>query len=226
MNIEGGAWYAVISGDFIGFSPLSAPIRQALYRLVRRGSERLQEVFPAVLPAPVDMYRGDAWQMVLVRPEKALRAGLLFRAFIRGRAPLRHVDVRMAIGVGPVDYVPAGEASAGDGAAFRRSGRRLEAMASPRAGTFRFAMDDSPVSLALDGMAFLTGTLATGWTQSQAVAVEGALAGKTQQEIAAGWTRPVSYQAVGGHLKRAGWPAVRHAVAMYEASIASLIHSK
>jgi hypothetical protein len=38
----------------------------------------------------------------------------------------------------------------------------------------------------------------------------------TQQQIAAAWGKSISYQAVGRHLKRAGWPAMRHAVAVFE----------
>jgi hypothetical protein len=215
--------YAVITGDFIGFSPLSAETREALYHIAQAGSTRLQSVFEKSMPEPVAIYRGDAWQMLLSRPVAALRAGLLFRSYVRSRAPFQAVDMRMAIGVGAVDYVPDGNVSAGDGPAFRLSGKLLEAMATPRNGTLRFAMNGSSAAKALDGLAVLAGCLAERWSPSQAQAIEGALCKLTQQQIAESWVpRRVSYQAVGGHLRRAGWPALRHALASYESSLSSL----
>lgn len=219
MHINPSAYYAVISGDFIGFSPLSAETRQRLYHLVIDGGRRLNEVFSKAMPEPVDIFRGDGWQLFFSDPAVALRAGLFFRAFIRAHAPVRKTDVRMAIAVGPVDYVPAGNVSGGDGEAFRRSGKLLEAMATPHSSTLRFAMNDSPAALAIDGMAALAGGIAGRWTSNQARAVMAALVGMTHQQIAASWHKPISYQAVGMHLKRAGWPAIRHAVGAFEETI-------
>ena len=223
MQVSKNAWYAVITVDFIGFSPLPPATREALYHLVKQGSGRLQELFPETMPEPVEVYRGDAWQMLLVRPAAAFRAGLWFRAFIRARAALRKIDVRMAIGVGPVDYVPEGRVSAGDGTAFRLSGKLLESISAPRAGTFRFALDGSPAALAIDDLAVLAGEIAGKWSPGQARAVEGALAGLTRQQIASDWGGPISSQAVSGHLRRAGWPSIRHAAAMYEAGLNALM---
>lgn len=214
--------YAVISGDFIKFSPLSAENRKALYHLVVDGGHRLNQVFGDAVPEPVDVFRGDGWQMFVAEPAAALRVGLYFRAFIRAHAPVRQADVRMAIGVGAVDYVPPGNVSGGDGAAFRRSGKLLESMAAPGSGTLRFAMDGKAVTRAIDGMLVLAGDVAGRWTPSQARAVMGALAGMTRQQIAAAWNKPISYQAVGMHLKRAGWPAIHHAVAVFEETISKL----
>ena len=177
------------------------------------------QLFSDAMPESVDVFRGDGWQMILTDPGVVFRAGLFFRAFIRAHAPVRQTDVRMALAVGSVDYVPAGNVSAGDGEAFRRSGKLLESMSTPKAGTMRFAMDGSAAALAIDGMAALAGGIAEKWTPNQARAVMGALAGMTQQQIAAGWGKPISHQAVGRHLKRAGWPAIRHAVAVFEEMI-------
>jgi len=216
MQVHSFVDYAVISGDFIGFSPLSAENRQTLYHLVVDGGARLNQLFGDAMPEPVDVFRGDGWQMLLAEPAAAMRAGLYFRAFIRAHAPVRQADIRMAVGVGPVDYVPAGNISGGDGAAFRRSGKMLESMSSSGSGSFRFAMDGSAAARAIDGMLVLTGAIAGRWTANQARAVMGALAGMTQQQIAGTWDKPISYQAVGMHLKRAGWGEIRFAVDVFE----------
>ena len=217
MQISPTDPHAVITGDFIGFSPLSAAMRKDLYGLVKKSGSRLNQVFGRRMAGALDMFRGDAWQMLFSDPSAAFRAGLLFRALIRAEAPLSRIDVRMAIGVGTVDYVPQGHVSAGDGEAFRRSGRLLEAMTTPRAGTFRFAMADDRLSPIIDGLAVLAGALAADWTPMQARAVSGALVGMTQKQIADAWEEGISFQAVSRHLQRAAWPALRHAVNQYEA---------
>lgn len=222
MKLRPDGWYAVITGDFIGFSPLSAQTRQQLFRLAEEGGRHLHGIFGRRSPEPVDIFRGDGWQMLFPDPGIAFRAGLFFRAFIRSHAAGRYTDLRMAIGVGPIDYAPQGRISAGDGEAFRRSGKLLETMTSPREGTFRFVMDDSPAASALDGMAFLAGAIAEGWTQSQSRAVAGALAGMTRKEIGRSWPGKISTQAVGGHLKRAQWAALRFAVQNYEKSVRAI----
>lgn len=222
MKFRPDGFYAVITGDFIGFSPLSAQTRQQLLRLTEEGGRRLHEIFGRRSPEPVDMFRGDGWQMLFPDPGIAFRAGLFFRAFIRSHAAGRYTDLRMAIGVGPIDYAPQARISAGDGEAFRCSGKLLETMTSPREGTFRFAMDDSPAACALDGMAFLAGAVAERWTQNQSRAVAGALAGMTQKEIGRSWPGKISTQAVGGHLKRAQWTALRFAVQNYEKSLRAM----
>jgi hypothetical protein len=215
--------YAVISGDFIGFSPLSAENRKTLYHLVVEGGARLNQIFGDAMSEPMDVFRGDGWQMLLAAPAAALRAGLYFRAFLRAHAPVRQADIRMAIGVGAVDYVPPGNVSAGDGDAFRRSGKMLESMGSPGSGTLRFAMDGSAPARAIDGMLVLTGAVAGRWTPNQARAIMGALAGLTQQQIAADWNKPISYQAVGMHLKRAEWAEIRLAVDVFENLVGGMV---
>jgi len=217
MQIFSFVPYAVITGDFIGFSPLSAEVRKELYGLVKRSGSRLNQVFGRRMAGRLAMFRGDAWQMLFADPSAALRAGLLFRALVRAGAPLSRIDVRMAIGVGTVDYVPKGHVSAGDGEAFRRSGKLLEAMTTPRAGTLRFDMADARLCPIIDGLAVLAGGIAETWTPMQARAVSGALAGMTQKQIAGAWEGGISFQAVSRHLQRAGWPALRHAIYQYEA---------
>lgn len=213
---------AVITGDFIGFSPLPAEARQRIYCLAVECGACMKEVFAGCMPYDLDVFRGDGWQVLFSDPAAAYRAGLFFRAFMRACSPVRETDVRMAIGLGSVDYVPAGRVSAGDGEAFRLSGRLLESMSRQGAGSFRLAAGDRPALSALDGMVCLAGSIAQKWTSSQARAVKGALTGMNRKQIAAGWDPPVTSQAAGRHLKRAGWPAVRHSLDVYEKTVGKL----
>jgi len=84
-------------------------------------------------------------------------------------------------------------------------------------------MDAPPAASAIDGMVAIAGALAGQWTPNQALAIQGALAGMTQKQIAAAWKEKISCQAVGKHLKRAKWPAIRHGVKIFEKSLKALV---
>jgi hypothetical protein len=217
MNVDPNRNYAVISGDFIGFSELPADIREASYHLVKQAGTELARLFPTAMPWEVDMFRGDGWQFVLADPVISLRAALFFRAYLRARAGGFSTDVRLAIGVGPIDYVPDNRVSAGDGTAFRLSGRLLDQMARQKAGSMRFVMENRELALPLDGITLLIGALADSWTERQARAVTGALEGLKTIQIAGFWPNKISYQAAGKHISRARWPEIQTGLKIFEA---------
>lgn len=210
--------YAVVSGDFIGFSALPAQIREASYHLVKQAGRELARMFPSAMPWEVDMFRGDGWQFLLTDPALSLQAALFFRAYLRARAGGHPTDVRLAIGVGPIDYVPDNRVSAGDGIAFRLSGRLLDQMAMKKTSSMRFAMEDEKRSLPLDGITLLIGALADSWTERQARAVAGALQGLTIIQITQQWPDRISRQAVGKHLARSRWPEIRIGLEIFEST--------
>jgi hypothetical protein len=218
MNVDPDRNYAVISGDFIGFSDLPAENREASYHLVKQAGTELARLFPAAMPWEVDMFRGDGWQFVLADPVISLRAALFFRAYLRARAGGFSTDVRLAIGVGPIDYVPDNRVSAGDGTAFRLSGRLLDQMARQKSGSMRFIMENRKLALPLDGITLLIGALADSWTERQARAVTGALQGLTITRITGQWPDRISRQAVGKHLARARWSEIRMGLKIFEST--------
>jgi len=208
----------VVSGDFIGFSGLPAETRESSYHLVKQAGAELARLFPSAMPWEVDMFRGDGWQFVLADPVISLRAALFFRAYLRARAGGHPTDVRLAIGVGPIDYVPDNRVSAGDGTAFRLSGRLLDQIAMQKTGSMRFVMEDEKLSLPLDGITLLIGALADNWTERQARAVAGALQGLTIIQITEQWPDRISRQAVGKHLARTRWPEIRIGLKIFEST--------
>ena len=210
MRIRRNQAYAVVTGDVVGSTKMSSGQRALLRHVLRRASRQLQEHFKDSVPPGVDVFRGDSWQFVVSKPAKSLRAALFFRAFFMSQMKLRTVDTRLAIGIGPIDFLPPTAISSGDGEAFRRSGLALDKM--PR--TKRMAID-GPSSIGSLGLTTvnvlirLIDTLARGWTDRQAYAVCGALLGWKQEKIASVWFKgTVSQQAVAQHLERAGWNAV------------------
>jgi len=177
MQIDPKKNYAVITGDFIGFSKLSAKQRNPMYFILKKGGEQLGKAFPGIMPCDVDVFRGDGWQILLTDPMMSLRAALYFRAYIRAHASEKRVDTRLAIAVGTVDYVPENRVAAGDGTAFRLSGKLLESMMSLKKGSMRFTMNNSRARATIDAIVRLTGALADGWSSKQAMAVTGTLQG-------------------------------------------------
>ncbi|MCF8110692.1 MAG: hypothetical protein K9J85_04305 [Desulfobacteraceae bacterium] len=209
--------YAVITGDFIRFSDLDQRVRRNMPRLMAEAGSLLRSVLPGVMPKDIDVFRGDSWQAVIEAPVYALRAALLIHAFIRSDVNGGRLNTRMAIGVGTVDYIPDNGVSAGDGPAFRFSGKKLEEMTSSRNfGILGYSNPVDPCEPLVDALMRTVGTLAGRWRPLQAKAVLGILKGTSRAEIAGNRPEPVSVQAVSGHLKRASWPAVLNALEVVE----------
>ncbi|RJP93633.1 MAG: hypothetical protein C4518_05455 [Desulfobacteraceae bacterium] len=241
MKIDPKKEYAVITGDFIGFSGLPAEVRQQMYFVLKDCGKALESAFPGILPCEVDVFRGDGWQALINDSALSLRAALFIRAYIRfhlkekatekgsetttGAEKEIKIDTRLAIGVGFIDYVPDNRVSAGDGPAFRASGKLLERMSSPKSGTMRFAAEgaaDIRTGRLLDGIVRLAGELADRWTSKQALAVTGALQGWSHQQITRLWPGGIVPQTVGNHLQKAGWNAIDHGLRIFEAGLGGI----
>ncbi len=218
MKIEMGRLYAVVTGDIIGSSRMASPDRKRLLGVMQGASSALRSFLRDAVPLEVDIFRGDSWQLLVARPEKALNAALYFRAFLMAKMAPKRVDTRLAIGVGSVDFVPGDRVSKGDGEAFRLSGRALETLKGYYRMTFAFPEGtDEQVSLAVKTVVCLMDALVMKWTPKQAQAVLAALEGKNQEEIGRGWPDgPISQQAVAQHLTKAGWHSLLHGISFVE----------
>lgn len=231
MNVSSEKYWGVITGDFIGFSDLDVSIRRRMPQLVADAGNALCDALGPVMPWDVDIYRGDEWQALISDPVLVLRAALFFRAYIIMSVD-GDVDMRMAIGIGPIDYVPAGNVAAGDGPAYRVSGKLLEAMTQPRHGRIRCAFAHTPQSTfaipdahlpdedLVDTLVRLVAALGGDWRNRQARAVVGAIRGWTQEQIARSWPGHISRQGVGRHLRKAGWDDALHALGVFERKVA------
>lgn len=227
MDFYKGKCLAVITGDFIGFSDLDVSVRSRMPQVIIDAGNSLREAFGPIMPLDADVFRGDGWQAMIIDPVSALRAALFFRAYIRSVAGDQKVDTRMAIGIGPVDYVPPGKVAAGDGPAYRASGKLLEKMNSPRQGRLRCAFANrrgrenemqecKPDEDFVDALVRLAGAIGDRWYGRRALAATGALKGWSQARIAENWPGRISRQAVGKHLERGGWHAISHALGVFE----------
>lgn len=225
MDIEPNGIYAVITGDVVKSSALPAVERRELAALLRSSYSELQEIYPVALPLPLSVFRGDSWQMLVTVPEQSLSVGLSFRSLFlfktgKARTEKKELDTRIAIGIGGIDFVPDDGVHEGDGPAFRRSGKALEALGAPTRMGFSFP--DSGNERALSLIVELLDALVMGWTPPQALAVVGGLQGLTQEEIGKGWPdKRITQQAVQSHLTAARWGTVESAVEFFRGSLAS-----
>lgn len=213
---------AVLTGDIVGSSELPRAARSSLPGLIKRTVKALREEYTADIPHPVDLFRGDSWQLVVIPPRRAFRIALSFRASLRHGSGASRLDTRIGIGIGTVDFINPTRVSQSDGEAFRRSGAALEGLGrrGRRMALAVPAEHQSDATRGLDVIFGLVDALSKQWTARQALAVHGALRGQTQEEIGSEWQpEPITQQAVAQHLDAAGWNAIDEAIELFEAII-------
>lgn len=229
-------WYAVATGDIAQSNRLSAEQRRVLPAALREVDEIVRAQLPeAFVPGlGIDVFRGDSWQMLIADWPRALRVVVLAGALLASHRDLRGVKTRAAIAIGPIEYLPAGRVSEGSGPAYTASGRALDRIdkrrpTPPLTVTFEAVADaaEVPELVAVtaplaDAAAVLLGTLTWQWTAAQALAVVGALRGRTQKQIAEAWPEPTTQQAVAAHLRSVSWRTVADAMARVETALDAL----
>lgn len=213
--------YAVVTGDIVRSQALRpAPgeaerdpqrILRELAAFLSAALRRFQAHFPVFTgnAVPVQVFRGDSWQVVLERPDYALRLTLFLMASLKTRGLL----TRAAIGIGAVDYINAGNISQSNGEAFLLSGNGLDAISDRNSPLIKLntAGTRDPYRELLFEM---LGEVVRDWTPKAAEAVccallemnlveTGRLLGKTHQNISS-------------LLKRAAWKSLAKALELEE----------
>jgi hypothetical protein len=211
---------AVATGDVVASSELSISERRRLPNQLQDVYRTVQEQDPEVLPHSLAVVRGDGWQCYIDAPSRALDRVLQFWSLLC----VLGIRSRFVLAVDTVDFVTERGPNESDGAAFRRSGRGLNNLASKRWMACKLPEDASVAcSLAADGIAELMDHLMHEWTEAQAQAVAGMLRGVgtetsvTQRSIGEQWNpEPITRQSVNRHLHRASWPRVKRALSRFE----------
>ena len=207
--------YAVLTGDIVKSSRLSPrqleSVRSWLtgaVSVVRRWQQGLVKDKP-------DFFRGDAWQLLLTDPGRALRVGVYLRAAVLANGL---ADTRVSIGLGRVDTVSPRRISLSVGQAFTLSGHGLDNMTQYSRMTIEIPELAGPLSGWLPVVGHLCDSLMGQWTQRQAEVVCVALdpSEPDQDKIAKALKPPISKQAVAKALNGANWYAIREAVRLFE----------
>lgn len=219
MDIEQGKQYAVVSGDLVASSKIRPDLRQNLHRIVEDASRDMREFFGAGQIMGIDLYAGDSWQFLVENPANSLRAVLFLRAYLR--AHVEGADTRCAVGLGTIRFIPRDRVSEGDGEAFQRSGRLLQAM--KKGPAMRFESGDPQITKRWDlVLGLLDAVVRSSWTRRRSLAVTGEIRGWTQKKTAELWqkfgirSKELKQGTVSGYLDQAHWKAVSRALREFE----------
>lgn len=207
MDAATDCLYAVITGDVVRSRAHSGHRAVLLSSLKKALSTAHEFAGPGSTTTPFSLFRGDSFQCVLSKPEKALLVALFVRSrLLELRVAGRPIDVKLGIGVGMIDYLDEINTNESDGEAFHLSGSALDQLK-----TYRRLAAHTPwakVNDELDVTCALLDAVVARWTRTQAIAVSLALTGKTQRQIGNALKNRVTQPAVQQRLETAGLFAI------------------
>jgi hypothetical protein len=216
---------AVINGDLVGSSALSAEQRALFHSWLSQLPEELAQEFEEGGAILADSFRGDSWQLLVPVPGLSLRVALYLEAWLLSNFEALPQAARIGIGVGRQWLEPGMDLASSDGPAFRRSGSAIDA--SYHGSRLQIELPNELAgypSDSLQALLALMDEVISSWTSKQAQAMQGALLGRTQRVIGDHWPNgPISQQAVGQHLDRAGWAALQVGLTHFETWLPTLL---
>ena len=211
--------YAVITGDIVGFSRLSAESRDFSLSSVESAFESIQRIHKEIEVRHV-IYRGDSFQAVISNPNIALTVAVMIRSTLK--AFNNHLDARIAIGLGTIAYRHRKTISEWDGEAFRRSGPVLDAMKGNRRLQITSPWEDVDAELRVE-LALLD-LIIRKWSRPQAEAICLQLQGHTQEHMAK--ELGISQPAIQQRLRSAGASPLTDMIQRYRILIEKKISLK
>ena len=120
---------AVLTGDIVRSSALSSGDLSRLIEAISEAVDAVKGWEPSIVIGAPEFFRGDSWQVLVGRPEMALRAALRIRA---GAVASGVADTRIAIAIGNIEPFDAEHISRSSSEAFVASGRLADAMGKRR----------------------------------------------------------------------------------------------
>jgi len=206
MKHDPQAIYAVLTGDVVDSSKLSAEVRGSVVEHLKQAFQDTRSVFRSIIPYQIDVFRGDSWQFLVTKPKLSVRVAVCFRACLKSRWATGKLDSRVAIGLGTVETLVRRGISQSSGAAFEKSGKALETLKKHR--RLKLVPNQESSEPYLDPVVWLLDALVTNWTPKESLAVFGVMQGLSQEAVGELWQPPISQQAVAKFLTRASWEAV------------------
>jgi len=205
---------AVLTGDIVRSSALSSGDLSRLIEAISEAVDAVKGWEPSIVIGAPEFFRGDSWQVLVGRPEMALRAALRIRA---GAVASGVADTRIAIAIGNIAPFDAEHISRSSSEAFVASGRLADAMGKRRLALALpavFGPLGTWVSLGVE----LCGALADEWSARQAEVIAAVLdpAADGQEAIAERFGMTV--QNVSKLLARARWHPVEAVLGAFERS--------
>lgn len=172
MDIKG-----VITGDVVHSTTIKVDWREQLIESIQKVANELM----ILSPLKIEFFRGDSFQLIIDKPNEALRIAILLRAGLKGNTPPESKntwDARIAIGIGEVSYI-SDKIVVSDGEAFHFSGWELDEIGK-RKLSIRTKWND--VNEELKVSTAFADDIISGWTCSQAQVVYPTLLYQTPQK--------------------------------------------
>jgi len=213
--VIGDSPYAVLTGDIVK-STLLPPgaldrVRSDLFHAV----DQVKGWDKGLVRGKAEFFGGDAWQLLLTDPRRALRVAVYLRAALLASGA---VDTRVSVGLGAVDKVSPSRISLSMGEAFQLSGRGLNNMTSLSRLTIEIPTSAGQLAAWLPVVAHLCDALIARWTRRQAeiICLAAHPAEPIHEEIGRQLSPPVAKQTITKALNSADWRVVREAIHRFE----------
>ncbi len=207
--------YAVVTGDLVKSTRLPKEKLESVRKRLLSAAKQCKTWQTGLVKGSPDFFRGDAWQLLLNKPEWALRVGV----FIRARLLAQGIaDTRLAIGIGTVDNISQSRISLSTGQAFQLSGRALDAMTQHTRLSIALPENAFPLREWMPVVGQLCDALIRPLTKRQAQIVSLAISPfEPRHEDIAKQLRPsVSKQLVTKTLQSANWNSLKLAIDQFQ----------
>ncbi|NOT73379.1 MAG: hypothetical protein HOP08_00525 [Cyclobacteriaceae bacterium] len=227
--------FAVINGDIIGSTKLTEVSRRNYIKSIKKlSSQLLKQQKILGIKGQFEIYRGDSFQGVTSKPEKALRILLLLRSYSRmisisdtrsrpTTLPFARdiTDIRVSVGIGEINKLGTNLMES-DGDAFHKSGRLIDSM---KKSGLNLAID-TPWPEINEEFAVSWGLLdsiVSKWSSHQAEVVYYSLQGNSQVDIAS--KVKASPPAINQRLKSASWHTIEKMLNYIEKTLQDQVKS-
>ena len=225
--------HAIITGDIVASRRIAPLQKEMLYSDIDGFLRSLKKKWLL----DYETYRGDSIQCEARSPELSLRVALIIRSYVmaytpeeikkqisrsqkKGTVPKGYFnvafDIRLAIGIGEVDFIKTKKLSSSDGIAFQLSGEALDNL-KEESRRLVFKTADENLNADIEPVIYLLDALTQKWTQNQAMLVLNKLQNKKDEEIAKLFK--ISLSAVYQRKKTAQWTAIEKAVTYFETKL-------
>lgn len=194
--------YAVLTGDIVKSRKLTPEQLEAVRRRIEWCVSVIGGRWEGAVVGKADFFRGDGWQILLARPELALRAGLMLRTSL---IAFEDADSRVAIGIGPVEQINEDRISKSMGRVFELSGQALDDLKTNQRFDLLADRPNDDSGRLLRAAVHLCDALVRRLSPRQAEAVFWAVQGYKHDQIAGKMEPPVDRSMVTKNLSVAGW---------------------
>lgn len=224
--------HGIITGDIVASQSIMPSIRQKLFEDINIFLKEIKKKWINSF----ETFRGDSLQCDVKLPGQSLRVALIIRAFFKAYIPEEEqgslvkedrptkgyfstdFDIRLAVGIGEIDFIKKNKITNSDGLAFRLSGEALDELKQQNTRlTVKTYKDD--FNEQIEAPILLLDALIQKWTQNGAEIVLHLLQNKKEEEIAA--LLNISQSAVNQRKKNAQWFAIEKLIQYFEKTVQS-----